>query len=129
MTNQTLQIEWKTKAQLEAIATYLYSLGYKHWDRLTLDKLIGRYFQEKYHWVVIRNDKTIEGNKNYFDKFKTITLQELFDLEQPETITVKLNDSHSAIVSKDGIKVGCQSFTHDSIKELWLACEKMKGQQ
>ena len=33
-------------------------------------------------------------------------------------VTVKLNDSHDAIVTKDKIKVGCQTFSIDIIDKL-----------
>ena len=41
-------------------------------------------------------------------------------------VTIKLNDEYSAIVSKDDVKVGCQTFTHTAILEVAEAIKKRK---
>ena len=41
--------------------------------------------------------------------------QLLKDLYSYNTITVKLNDKYSAEITKDVVKVGCQTFPHDII--------------
>ena len=47
----------------------------------------------------------------------------------PDEVTLKLNDSYDAVVTKRGIKVGCQTFSHDILKELYkLSCE-VSGKQ
>jgi hypothetical protein len=43
----------------------------------------------------------------------------------PDEITLKLNDKHDAIVTKDGIKVGCQTFSHDIVEKLKNAIEQI----
>jgi hypothetical protein len=43
----------------------------------------------------------------------------------PDEINVKLNDSYDAIVTKDGIKVGCQTFSHDIVDKLKSAIEQI----
>jgi hypothetical protein len=43
----------------------------------------------------------------------------------PDEITLKLNDSYDAIVTKDGIKVGCQTFSHDIVEKLKKAIEQI----
>ena len=43
----------------------------------------------------------------------------------PDEITLKLNDSYDAVVSKDGIKVGCQTFSHDIVEKLKKAIEEI----
>ena len=43
------------------------------------------------------------------------------------TFEVKLNDSHTAIVSKDTIQVGCQTFKAGIITSLAAAWEKAKN--
>lgn len=40
-------------------------------------------------------------------------------------LEVKLNEEHTAIVSEDMVKVGCQEFTHKAIKELNKAINKI----
>lgn len=38
--------------------------------------------------------------------------------EAPSELSVKLNDSHTAVISKDGVKVGCQTFPIEKIQEI-----------
>lgn len=46
--------------------------------------------------------------------------------EVPTEVTVKLNDSYSAVVSKDTVKVGCQTFPIDILKKLQTAADSLK---
>lgn len=46
-------------------------------------------------------------------------------VECGEEIYVKLNDKHDAIVTKDGIAVGCQTFSHDIVYKLKKAIERI----
>jgi hypothetical protein len=46
-------------------------------------------------------------------------------VECGKEINVKLNDKHDAIVTKDGIKVGCQTFSHDIVYKLKNAIEEI----
>jgi hypothetical protein len=55
---------------------------------------------------------------NYFKPFPEIELV-------PDEITLKLNDSYDAVVTKDGIKVGCQTFSHDIVDALKNAIEEI----
>jgi len=45
-----------------------------------------------------------------------------------ESIEVKLNESYTAIVDEDGVRVGCQSFPHSVIEKLAEAVKKIKNQ-
>lgn len=45
--------------------------------------------------------------------------------EVTSDINVKLNDSYNAIVTKSGIKVGCQTFSHDVVDKLKNAIEQI----
>lgn len=47
---------------------------------------------------------------------------------EEKPITVKLNDTYEAVVSKDGIRVGCQTFSHDVVNELKKAIEQINKQ-
>ncbi len=40
--------------------------------------------------------------------------------------TVKLNDRYNAVVTKDEVTVGCQTFNHEVIKQLYDAISNMK---
>lgn len=45
--------------------------------------------------------------------------------ELTSDINVNLNDSYDAIVTKDGIKVGCQTFSHEVVDKLKNAIEQI----
>jgi hypothetical protein len=55
--------------------------------------------------------------------FETFISKMLGTYKDPN-IEVVLNDSHTAIVSKDSIKVGCQTFTHEAIERLYNASKE-----
>lgn len=44
----------------------------------------------------------------------------------PKPITLSLNDEYDAEISKDGVKVGCQTFTHEIIDKLHALSKKMR---
>ena len=41
-------------------------------------------------------------------------------------IKIKLNSDYSAVVSKDDVKVGCQTFPHSVIEEMYAAIQNFK---
>lgn len=129
MKQYTYEITWKTKAQLETILRYLVRVGYKHFDGLSVDSILHVYWNA-YKYIELRPDKTFAAlhysnvQLGYSDR-RPITLNELFVMEQPDVLTIKLNDAHSASVTRANITVGCQTFTHETIKELYEASVKM----
>jgi hypothetical protein len=60
-----------------------------------------------------------------FLPFETFISKMLGTYKSPN-IEVVLNDSYKAIVSKDSVKVGCQTFSHEKIKELHEAVQSFK---
>jgi hypothetical protein len=50
-----------------------------------------------------------------------------FGIGKPETIKVVLNYSYTAQVSRDTVEVGCQTFSHGVIKQLYEATLKMQN--
>jgi hypothetical protein len=69
---------------------------------------------------IIRNDANI--NVLSLDEFAL----KMMGLGKPTSYKVKLNDNHEAVVTKDSIKVGCQTFPHSVVEELKAAIEKLK---
>lgn len=61
-------------------------------------------------------------------KHKIYTLDEIFSLFIFKPITVKLNNQYSAVINKDNVEVGCQTFTHEKIDELHAASLKARGE-
>lgn len=56
-----------------------------------------------------------------------ITLDDLYAVAKPKEISVPLNASHTAVVSKDGIQVGCQKFDLSIIEALVKAKAELEG--
>jgi len=54
-----------------------------------------------------------------------ITTDDLFQMEKPKKQIVQLNSEYSDVVSKDGIKVGCQTFNLDIVEKLANAVKEI----
>lgn len=52
-------------------------------------------------------------------------LQHISNPGSPASVRVRLNDSHTAVVGKDKIVVGCQSFETDIVKKLQDALDEV----
>lgn len=59
--------------------------------------------------IFVTKEQFINAYKNY---------------KQP--ITIKLNDKYNAIITKENITVGCQTFTHEKIAELYTESVKIR---
>jgi hypothetical protein len=57
-----------------------------------------------------------------FEKF----LLKMMGKEVFTPIEAKLNDSYTAVVTPESVKVGCQEFTHQAIKEVYEATQSFK---
>ena len=67
---------------------------------------------------IIRNDVNV--NLISLDEFAL----KMMGSYKPSYVEVKLNEQHVAVVSKNNIKVGCQSFPHSIVGELQKAIEQ-----
>jgi len=131
MQKYTYEITWKTQAQLETILRYLYRVGYTHFEGRSLDSLL-EYYWKDYKIIGLRPDKTFtafvySSAGPMRPDVRAITLDELFALEQPDVLEIKLNDKLTATVTHANITVGCQTFTHAAIKELYEASVKLNS--
>lgn len=103
---------------LKAIAARLKELGYT-WRGANPATTHATHTTET-KWVTVypntkEMDYTQDETFNHGDR-KLITLDDLY--KQPTTIEVKLNSEYTAVVSKDGLKVGCQTFNLSVIDDL-----------
>lgn len=73
------------------------------------------------HWSIRHSADKSYGNP------KIVTLDDLYEMESfgPKSAKVKLNENHAAIVTKDSIKVGCQTFPVSIIQDLADALVKV----
>ena len=87
-------------------------------------------FEDEINWgsehYKFGGDKIIRNSTN----INVLSLDEfalkMMGLGKPTSYKVKLNDNHEAVVTKDSIKVGCQTFPHSIVEELKAAIEKLK---
>lgn len=75
----------------------------------------------KYNGSQIIRNSNVRDNGLSLDVF----ILKMMGLHKPSSIEVKLNENHTATVTKDSIKVGCQTFPHSVVGELQKAIEEM----
>ena len=61
-------------------------------------------------------------------KIKVYSLEEVFDVFNFKPIRITLNHDYAAVVDKDGISVGCQKFSHETLDKLHAASLKARGE-
>lgn len=79
------------------------------------------YIGQIYTVTAIRSDWGFSLD-NWWWPFFVLELVE----KAPKTKTIKLNDTYTAVVHKDKVVVGCQTFSHDVVKQLANAVGEMK---
>ncbi len=103
----------------EAIQKRLFEMGYGwYMGGMKLQ------FTHKPHLFV--DECITQGNNEAFfeeDETKESTLDDLYKLFAP--IKVKLNDELTAEIYDDKVVVGCQEFTHKSIKKLYKKLKEL----
>lgn len=119
--NKVYQIKTNSLEHRNYILKCLLALGYiTNSNSVTTFESANKYLQSFLWLVVYPNQKTIEANKYSKSNYITTTLDNIILLTQ-ETISVKLNSEYTAEVSKDYIKVGCQTFPASIIDDLKTA--------
>ena len=84
------------------------------------------------YFIFEHNDEILTQDRECNNKNKlNVSLREFKNFiqgkgiyKEPFSKIIKLNDKHEAIVTKENIKVGCQSFTHVKLKELYLLSQE-----
>lgn len=101
-------------------------LGYKLSHRESfIDKTL-KYFQFAYF-----NDNCITYCNHLFnvDKCKEISLVEFLQMKKQRIVKLKLNNDYEAVITQDGIKVGCQTFSFNKFDELVEAVKSFRTPQ
>lgn len=85
---------------------------------------------KKYPAFFFASNSEIAGTQNSYHlrnymKFEKFILK-MMGKEVFTPIEVKLNDSYTAVVTPESVKVGCQEFTHQAIKEVYEATQSFK---
>lgn len=96
----------------------IFELGYSWFNKgNNLRDYINLYFN-------IWNDREI--TYDYKPKFNLITTDELLSMKPELSYEVDLNDEYKAIIKNKIVKVGCQTFSFNSIERLYTAIETYK---
>jgi hypothetical protein len=126
--NNTLYISIYSPDHCEAVQNRLFEMGVKWTDGSTS---IGNRGAKG---LLVANGKMsyygLSASRPSYEH-KVITLEDLYNgkvKEGPKEIVVTLNDGHKAIVSTEGVKVGCQSFPLTVISALVEARDKVLAQ-
>ncbi len=114
----------------------LYAMGFKYLDKPTVEDgiessgLTQRDVDAYPYVCAIIGKKEISGYRNEQSQYKSLDsigdfIQYILDNSSPP-IEVLLNADYKAIVSRDGVKVGCQTFELDVIQKLYDAMLQIK---
>ena len=84
-------------------------------------------------FLVCENNKIIghisrhvfDANYSHYDQFTIHDLYTKKKISKPESIKVKLNSEYEAVVSKNEVKVGCQTFPISIIQDLVNAKDEL----
>lgn len=96
-------------------------LIYKEVLSKIVDKEYERFYWDKDDKYISQTCAEINDNEYIwvsFEEFKAF-LQGKGKCNLPFKQDLKLSDSYTATVTKDNVKVGCQTFTHNTIKLLY----------
>ncbi len=137
MNNSLVSYKCKNIEEKKTIYKLLYALGFINQIHGSLQTVLNSIDREQdmgnmYPNVNISN-KTVNNSWNYlpnnFSEFQSIgeLMNHIITQLNTFSATIKLNDSHTAVVTKQGIKVGCQTFSHAAIKELYETSVKAQN--
>lgn len=109
--------------QRRGLLGLLLACGYVENDKYdTVDSIIDDTDHDMYPVVIIRNDVKDIGftgdNANYNWPEDSV---EIIDFIYSAPKAVKLNDEYTALITKEGVKVGCQTIPFSAVAELHRA--------
>jgi len=84
-------------------------------------------YGNNYYLLLYDNNRLMYdgGHKHYANVTQVSTLEFIEAVKKKREVSVKLNSEYSAIVTKENVKVGCQTFTHEVILEVAEAIKKL----
>jgi len=122
MKHLNLKFRVHNEQHSEAIQKRLFEMGYG-WSMMDT-KEIG-YTNMPYIYVENCIVCGRKGRNEYFEehKGKESTLDDLYKMSKQNSL--KLNDEYTAEIYDDKVVVGCQEFTHKSIKKLYKKLKEL----
>jgi hypothetical protein len=123
-----IKIETQNQEEAQAILEYFYNRGHKVAGGGSVESFLRKHPHKPGEFAGVREDDGclttwIKGGSGDFESFSDY----LRSLDRP--VEVRLNDDHTATVTRDGIKVGCQSFTHEAVERLHRASREARGEK
>lgn len=122
------QIQTTNEQEHLALMQALYKLGYRyHGTCLTPEEAHRQYKQ----WpVTVLNPPTLYMSGNQLleaskTSMTTVDAAVFIGVLKPVEARVRLNDEYEAVVTADGVTVGCQTFPLEKIQELNEAVKKV----
>lgn len=98
-----------------------HEMGWQNsWSRDTMDNAVGKTLP-----VIATTHDIKLGDEARGYGFPFFVLE----LVKPKPVIVELNDRYAAEVKREGVQVGCQTFTHEKILELAEAVRQMKPKE
>lgn len=122
----TYQIETSNPVEKKVTLAALMAMGFDKGSKCSLDELIE--FLVGFDTIVIYTEnKTLSGNYTPHEYCGPSTTLTEFIKEFTTYISVEviLNDKYTAIVSKDGIRVACQTFPLNIVEKLAAAVKEI----
>ena len=117
-----------SKENLVPLLTILYGFGRTHFEGLSLEESIKYYQSWYYPSLYLNRDGKFEGShgdRTYHD-YETELNDIVKQLLNPKSVIIENVGDYKAEVFQDGVKVGCQTITHEKVEEIWNAIQSLK---
>lgn len=125
--NKAYEYHATNKAKTIAVLNHLQSVGipvlqFSSFSGKTIEDL-AKYIIAKFPFMAIYADRSyLHLAGNCASTHTPLTFEQVFEvIKVKKEIPVKLNAEYTALVTEDGVKVGCQTFTKQAVVALYNA--------
>jgi hypothetical protein len=128
------QIKTTTHEDHLALLHLLYNAGFRYSAHDTVQKVEDDFGPFEYPFILIYDDKSLGGNYRYNDKSGeeleypqdiTKILNHVYDIKV-SAIKVKDVGTYDGVVTKNVVKVGCQTISYEKIQEIATAVKQIR---
>lgn len=100
-----------TPAQFETLQIVAKEKGFEFCDNWIIKGIVD------YPYIIIRENE-IQGNAHPNHE-EVVSFQEALELMIFPPAEIKLNDSYTALVTKDFVKIACQEISFDKVEQVY----------